>query len=323
MRIRTRVGAALLVAALLVIRLPAQQAPVFRAGVDVVTVDVSVRRGNVPVAGLAATDFLVTDNGVRQQVEVVPTTTMPVNLSLLVDTSGSVYSIADSLASQVTEAVALLRADDQFRLIAFSAGATQVLPMQPARAPVKIDRVSAGGGTSLYDALAAALIRRRTPERGEMVVAFSDGLDTTSALGLDHLRDVARRSEAVLYLYILRTPQFARMCMPESKERQDRLLDPDRPTGGNVMLNERDIPTECDQSGLSKLADATGGRVRTVSAGAHLPEGLRTALDEFRTSYVLTYTPKGVMRAGWHDLAVKITRAGKFDVHARRGYFGS
>jgi VWFA-related protein len=300
---------------------------VFRGGTDVVAVDVSIRRGNLPVRDLAARDFALTDNGVRQQVEVVSTDTLPLNLSLLVDTSGSVNRIADVLATQVTEASRLLRPDDQFRLIAFASSVIEILPMQPASRPVKIDHVATGGGTSLYDALASALIRKRAPERGEIVVSFTDGLDTTSALSVARLRDIARRSEAVLYLYILRTPAFVSTCMPLQRQSgtvgQREMSDPERrPTAGNVLLNEREIPIECDQSGLGDIAGSTGGRAITLAGNSRVPDGLKKALDEFHTSYLLRYAPKGVAAAGWHDLSVKVNRPGKYDIHARRGYFG-
>jgi hypothetical protein len=45
-------------------------------------------------------------------------------------------------------------------------------------------------------------------------------------------------------------------------------------------------------------------------------------MEEFRTSYMLRYSPQGVAGAGWHEITVKIARPGKFDVRARRGYEG-
>jgi hypothetical protein len=48
--------------------LAAQPAPVFRAGTDLVTVDVFVRDGAEPVPGLGPYDLIVLDHGARQQV---------------------------------------------------------------------------------------------------------------------------------------------------------------------------------------------------------------------------------------------------------------
>jgi hypothetical protein len=41
-------------------------------------------------------------------------------------------------------------------------------------------------------------------------------------------------------------------------------------------------------------------------------------IAEFKTRYVLTYTPRGVAPSGWHTLDVKVSR--RAAVQARRGY---
>jgi hypothetical protein len=42
-------------------------------------------------------------------------------------------------------------------------------------------------------------------------------------------------------------------------------------------------------------------------------------VTEFRTRYLITYTPRGVDRGGWHPIEVKLkNKPGK--ITARRGY---
>lgn len=288
----------------------AQQAT-FRSATDVITVDVSVRRGNVPVAGLTSADFVVTDNGVRQNVEAVSLAAMPVNVTVLLDTSSSVAGAIESLKSQIREAAALLGDDDRLRLLVFAADGQQIFPMQSPRADLKLDAVRAGGtGTSLYDAVAMALIRTRAPDRGELVVAFTDGIDTTSAMDVKRLTEVARRSEAVLHACIIRMPELLRLCMGTGRGR------------GGGRGGEEPMPWLCDPAGLAAIAETTGGRLYTLSPGRHIPEGLRQALEDFHTSYTLRYVLAGVARPGWHDIVVKLNRSEKLVVRARRGYFG-
>ena len=43
------------------------------------------------------------------------------------------------------------------------------------------------------------------------------------------------------------------------------------------------------------------------------------ALKEFKSRYLITYTPKGVDTTGWHALQVQVKRKGA-QVAARRGY---
>src|SRR5262245_61749954 len=68
----------------------AQDRPVFRSGVEVVELDVSVTRGGQPVAGLTAHDFALTDNGVLQVIDSVTLDQLPLSILLALDTSLSV-----------------------------------------------------------------------------------------------------------------------------------------------------------------------------------------------------------------------------------------
>ena len=78
---------------------------------------------------------------------------------------------------------------------------------------------------------------------------------------------------------------------------------------------------------IAELLDAyDAGRFETVNrvvAGIpDLPKFSHRVFEDFRSSYVLRYTPARVTARGWHELEVKTTRAGRLTVRARRGYFG-
>ena len=67
-----------------------QDRPVFRTGVEVVELDVSVTRGGQPVSGLTVQDFALTDNGVAQVIDSVTLDQLPLSVLLALDTSQSV-----------------------------------------------------------------------------------------------------------------------------------------------------------------------------------------------------------------------------------------
>ena len=73
---------------------------------------------------------------------------------------------------------------------------------------------------------------------------------------------------------------------------------------------------------LENIAERTGGALVTDQSGSGLSRVFDRAVEEFRTSYMLRYTPTGVRAGGWHEIVVKITRRGSYDVRARRGYEG-
>ena len=70
----------------------------------------------------------------------------------------------------------------------------------------------------------------------------------------------------------------------------------------------------------TQIANETGGVVVYLFAGENLTSAFRRAVEEFRSSYVLYYTPTGVERGGSHSLVVRVTRPGQFDVRARTSY---
>ena len=116
---RLRIAAVLVGASVAIIG--ADQQPVFRASVDVVRIDVSVMNGLTPVAGLTAENFAVTDNGVPQALDSVSLDTVPLNLMLVLDTSGSLAGerLTD-LIDAANGLVKSLRDEDAASLITFS-----------------------------------------------------------------------------------------------------------------------------------------------------------------------------------------------------------
>ena len=71
---------------------------------------------------------------------------------------------------------------------------------------------------------------------------------------------------------------------------------------------------------LDQLADVTGGRTWSATSDRQLRELFTQALEEMRARYLITYTPRGVSKPGWHELKVRV-KAGGADVIARPGYF--
>lgn len=276
----------------------AQQRPVFQASVAAVGVDVSVKLRNKPVLGLGAEDFQLTDNGVPQRIELVSLETIPLDVSILLDASASMYGVYAWLLSvepwvkqtqaQVPSVTALLGPTDRFRVLSFGLEVRQVLAMQGPRLPLQLSSFPSASGTSLYDAVFLALLHDPGPDRRHLVVAFTDGDDTTSVVSADQLIDTAGRSEASVHIIYA----LARGRAPS-----------DRPF---AMFN--------------RLADLSGGDVHTPIAG-RLPAAFERVLADYRARYLLRYSPQGVVPGGWHQVDVRVRPLPKADVKARKGYF--
>ncbi|MGH9309015.1 MAG: VWA domain-containing protein [Vicinamibacterales bacterium] len=280
---------------------PAQRPPVFRAGADVVSVDVSVRHDRRPVTGLTAADFELLDNGVAQEITEVAYEKLPIDVTLLLDVSASVTGdVLDELRRALRQVRADLAPGDRLRLLTFNMRVTRLVDFsQPA---ASIDQALASlqgaGSSAVFDGLAVALTAADQPGRRRFIVLFSDGQDSSSITDASTLLEVARRSSSTVAV-VLASSTDAR---PASLLRTT--LTP--PATTVAMLSEH-------------IARETGGIVTAVKPGENLSSRFRRVLQDFRSSYVLYFSPRDVERAGAHTLDVRVKRPG-VEVRARRGY---
>ena len=312
---------------------PAPNQQVFRAGTDVVSVNVSVRASGAPVGNLRAADFVLLDNGVPQRIESVETDIVPADVTVLVETSDAVSGYVGSLSNQVQKIAALVRPDDRLSVMTIDTYVTEVLPRQPVLNP-QIGRFTPGGLSSANDALAIALLRHVDPDRPHLVIAITNAIDTMSALDLDAVREIARESSAILHVALIDVGEEfpdppAKPYLKSSWQRLNgvrcetslqctlthsfwRARD-DRPFG---LFHYEDLDP------LKETAELTGGKmylpgVFTDRTAAAIFEKV---LADYRQGYILRYTPQGVKREGWHEISVTVPSASSYTIHARRGY---
>lgn len=267
----------------------AAQVPTFSARTESVRVDVLVTEGGRIVRGLGAADFEVRDEGVLQSVDVVSFEQLPVHVVLALDSSYSVSGERlDDLRGAGHALLDALRPEDRVSLVTFDYGVSGASGVTSAASDVRaaLDAVvSQGtkgpGGTALADAVYAALLAGEADGGRSMVLVFSDGVETGSWLSSARVLDTARRTGAVVYGVSVRG------------------------AGGASFLRE--------------LSELTGGDVVEAESTRSLRATFVRALEEFRSRYLLSYSPRGVAKQGWHRLDVRI-KGRRATVKARPGY---
>ena len=304
------------------------QQPTFRARTDVVSVPVSVMKGRDPVIGLSAADFEITDNGVRQTVDAVVSDRVPIDVTLVLTGRPADRDVEHGRSLVSAEATRkLLASTDRLRMVWVTdevagsvVGADYSIATDPATRRVGQGIATptgvvyrggeagtrSGSGIALADGLFYALAWPVGADRRHLVVVFTDGWDTTSTIEMDTLPSLAARSDAVLHAVFWVTPG------EDSRNAGGRNIVTG--PGGRAVLTglwQKSYDT------LDTVVRRTGGTLQRTDKA---PEALGEIIADFRSSYVLRYSPRGVAPAGWHDLGVKVTRPGSFKVRARKGY---
>ena len=263
---------------------PSQQQ--FRSRADAVVIDVTVLQNDRLITDLAAQDFAVSDNGVRQEVVDLSREPLPMDLTLLLDRSDSVRGALASALDAATDRVRrVMRTSDTARVVAFASRRRDV------QSPAVTAAASATrfGSTSLFDGIALCLPALTPPGRRAALIVFTDGLDTSSFVEDSQVLEVARRTSPTVFAVTLVGPNDKPFA-----DRQDAFF--------------------------RELASITGGRLTTIKSEKDLSTTFLQAIDDARNAYVLRYIPTGVSTAGWHDVAITLKKSGKFEVRARKGY---
>ncbi len=262
----------------------AQQSAPFMSKVEAVRVDVLVTDSGQPIRGLAPEDFELLDDGVPQQVELVSFDQIPLNVILALDMSDSVAGERlEQLRGAGTRLLTALQKEDQAALVMFSHSVQLRAPLTSDASAVRAQLAASdgSGSTALVDGIYAGIMVGESDAGRGLLIVFSDGVDTSSWLRPAAVLDTAKRSDVVVYA---------------------------------VSVVSRLKPEF-----LRDMTSFTGGRLFEIEKTANLASTFLGILDEFRHRYLVSYTPRGVAKDGWHSLEVHVKNR-KATIKARPGY---
>jgi Ca-activated chloride channel homolog len=273
----------------------------FKVDVKLVRLLVTVKDSKGTLMGsLEKPDFTVYDSGVKQEVAVFEHhTALPLSVALLIDTSGST---ATNLRYETTSLEKFLRAliregnpNDAVALYAFNDEVTRLnsFTRREERLSESLRTLRARAGTSLYDAVHLASRDLNGREGRHVIVAVTDGGDTTSVKKYADAFESAQNADAILYPILV---------VPITND------------AGRNLGGER---------ALDSLASGTGARVFQPMGAAELDAAFTQILRDLRTQYLVGYYPRNLPpdTARFHPVRVELSRK---DLRAttRTGYYG-
>jgi VWFA-related protein len=312
---------------------------------DVVRVDtqlVSVpaivtNRDGRPVANLRAENFVVYENGSKQQIVNFGTTDAPFEIALLLDTSGSTRAEVALIRRAANAFINALRQGDRVAIVAFNTSreegtslatvdVTSELTSDRAALRSAVEAVGTSNGTPFYDALeriADEVFHEPPTEetRGRRaVVALTDGVDSASLAGYEDARDKLMKAGLACYFIQVNTEDFVEdRLMSDCRDdgalrlsriqlqRYRRVFDPKGDAADYAsfcqlgpferMQISRNLYNLARQE-MSQLAQASGGKNFIAADLTDARSAFAQVAQEIGTQYSLGYYPSNKARDG-------------------------
>src|SRR5207344_3060968 len=230
-------------------------------------------------------------------------TNLPIALAVLMDTSASMEQRLPIAQEAAIGFARTLRPQDLEELVDFD---SRVVILQAFTNKVEdletaIRRTSAGGSTSMYNAIYIALkdlkkiVASNVDEiRRQAIVVLSDGEDTSSLLPFEEVLDLAKRSETAIYSIGLRS---------------------------NDTLSSSTKGFKEAEFVLRQFSQETGGRSFFPNQASDLASVYGQIADELSSQYTVGYTSRNAKRDGsWRRVVVRVTRP-NLTARTKLGYF--
>jgi len=281
---------------------PSAQGPVFRGGVEVVNIGLTVTdRKGTPITDLSRDQIEVFEDGVRQTVSyfsaggdsvVAP----PLHIGLLLDVSESMAQDIELTRTASIKFLNTLRDAEDVTVVDFDTRvrAARFSQSDFPRLVERIRRQKAEGFTAMYDAVGVYLEGAAGQTGRKVMLLYTDGGDTRSALRFRDVLDMLKASDVTVFVI--------------------GALDPQRSFGRN---EQRMVMTQ--------MAEASGGLAFFVTDIKQLDRIYAQIVSEIRAQYTVGYLSTNPRADGaWREVSIRLVArpdAGELRVRAREGYY--
>ncbi len=316
-------------AAALVPPVDAQQ-PEFKAGVELVTVPVTVttRDHSTYIAGLTAADFRVEENGDRQVVTAVTREKVPVSVAIVVDSSEAMRlpMRREYAADAVNQLVAALEPEDEITILFLSRTVSERVPWTRAKDIRELNwgDWNPGETAPLHDGLRSAFAAlQKARNARHAILLLTPGFESSSRMSLSSLIKSRQESEVSLYAFGLGSHRAEDVAAEQ--QTATKYMGVPRATSEMVRGADAQGPNAIAPKPLMEidyLDTLVGDSGGTVTRLKSLPESAMAARNlaaELHNQYLVGYTPKKTFDGRYRKLKIDVNRRGVYVRH-REGY---
>jgi VWFA-related protein len=285
---------------------------------ELVVLDVQVlnKQTGQTLNALRREDFVLYEDGARQEIAHFSQDRLPLSILLLLDLSASVKPIITEIRHGALQTLEHLKPEDEVAVMSF-ADSTQLLQdfTRDRRLVVKqlgrlLESTPAGVGTALHTSLHSAateMNRINNPARRRVIIVITDNIASMYKFTNPTVEDVNAR--------LLETGSV--VCA--------LLVGSHTPRALNIFTrNHRDIYNR--RVRVDEFTEPTGGEVMNADA-RDVNQKLAQMIDHLRVRYSIGYTPTNTQRDGrFRRINLQLNaeaqrRAGTILVKTRQGYY--
>jgi Ca-activated chloride channel family protein len=248
------------------------------------------------VTHLNEKDFILYDDGVRQNISQFSREYIPLSVLILLDTSGSMYGAKlENAKHSLIQFLRRLDHGDEAQLIAFQTRPRILQGFTPDLELIrrKLKQLEGNGSTALYDTILYALDQvRKSSNRRRALLLLSDGINTYGKAQLKDTIAQLRRQGVELFAIGIETDQ------PEEY-----------------------LHRAVTRAVLNSLTESAGGEAFIVREPKELGKVCAMISDRMHNQYTLAYYPPKTNDARWRTIRVETRVPNLKVIPSKTGYY--
>jgi VWFA-related protein len=287
--------------------------------------------GKDPVFSLTATDFVLTDNGVRQKITLEEETKRPLSLVVLMQTGGIARGQFASYVNLETMLASLLGgAPNRVSIVNFDSRPEAASPFTSNVAEWRdaIDHPEQGdSGAAIFDGISYALdlLKKEPVSNRRAILLISQERDNGSKTQMkDLVRDLGETNTAIYSITFSAEKTVARQAFKDPAH-----LNPPIDIGAGSFQGYFNLSAPLAlviglmRKNLSaEVANLSGGESMSFDNRDELEQDMSVLNNHIRNSYILSFTPTST-EPGLHTIKVQLAHHPEMVVSARTSYWAA
>jgi Ca-activated chloride channel homolog len=266
------------------------------------------------VPGLKKEDFVILEDGIRQEIEFFSSETIPFHVVLLLDSSSSTKNTLPLIKEAARAFITNLRTNDKVMVISFASEITVENEFTSNRSILTqaIRTIKTEGGTRLYDAV---LLAARDELKGingrKALILLSDGDDTSSYMHAKYAISESVESGALVYVV-----KYPKPYSPFQNQYSNR-------TATRTKFTAQ-YPYPYNYNFIGELIDKTGGKLFESGSFNNLTNIMKSVAEELRHVYSIAYYPLNpIQNGGYRKIELRLRDKPDVLLRYKRGYDAS